>query len=149
MTPDCAVRRLRRPNPTNPKAWKERARIATSELAHAKHGRRETALVETFDGTHVNTVRREIKALSFLDGLEKSEPELFGRLQTVPFNSIEIPARWYDFDPTGSVEAARKRASGEYSSSSLQSAMTLAKAVFCGPSRKDLPNHVRSSLAGP
>lgn len=147
MTADSPVLHPKRNRPKGPTAWKERARLALRERTHAKHGQRETVLREMIDGTHVNTVRREIKALLFLDDLENSHPELCGRLEAVPFNSIEILARWHEFDPTGSVAAAKKRASGEYSSSSLLSAMKLARAAFHGLSRKDLPDQIRSSIS--
>jgi hypothetical protein len=120
--------------------------LAMEELDRAKHGQREAILSRVGNGINLNTVRREIKALAFLDVLEETDPELCLRLQDSSFNAIEALARWYDFDRTGAVEAATKLASGEYSLGSVQSAMRDARSKRRVPSRKDLLARIEPSI---
>lgn len=126
--------------------WKERARLAMQALADAKHGQREAILSEIGGGVNLNTVRREIKVLAFFDLLERGAPGVAARLQDASFNFIEVLARWHDFDSDGAVAAARKLASGEYSLSSLQSAMRGAKTRVRRLSAEDFHARIRPSV---
>jgi hypothetical protein len=123
--------------------WRERARLAIQALAKAKHGQREAILCEIAGGVNLNTVRREIKVLAFFDLLERATPDVAVRLQDASFNSMEVLARWHDFDSHGAVGAARKLASGEYSLSSLVSAMREAKRRLQVPFPEDLRTRIR------
>jgi len=119
------------------KGWKERARLAMRALRHAKHGQRETTLASVANGRNVNTLRREVKALVFLDGLRKSNPDLSRRITDLPFDAIEVLARWHAFDPGGAANAAYKLASGEHSLNSFKTEKQVARSQYSKPVRKD------------
>jgi hypothetical protein len=127
-------------------AWMERARSAMGELRNAKHGQREAILSAIGDGINLNTVRREIKALAFLDGLKKTDLEISRRLETSPFGAIELLARWSSFDSRGALEAAKKLASGEHSLRSLKSAMLAAKRRYAIPTRNEFLRGIEPSI---
>lgn len=126
--------------------WRERARLAMQALGSAKHGQREAILTKIGGGVNLNTVRREIKTLAFFDFLDRAAPDVTIRLRDASFNSIEVLARWHNFDSDGAVDAASKLASGEYSLSSLQSAMRGAKKRLQVPSSEDFHARIRSSV---
>jgi hypothetical protein len=119
------------------KGWKERARLARRALRHAKHGQREATLASITNDRNVNTLRREVKALVFLDGLRKSNPDLSRRITDLSFDAIEVLARWHAFDPRGAVNAAYKLASGEHSLNWLKTEKQVAERQRSEPVRKD------------
>ena len=59
-------------------------------------------------GNDVNTVRREIFALNFLDALKDSFPDVRRQLEGVPLSIIELLARWNAFDEEAAIKAAAK-----------------------------------------
>lgn len=126
--------------------WKERARSARQALGSAKHGEREAILSGIGGGVNVNTVRRQIKALAFFDLLQLEAPAVGAQLQDSSFNSIELLARWHDFDSAAAFDAARKLAAGEYSWGSLQLAMKSARERLQALPVKDLHARIRLSV---
>jgi hypothetical protein len=127
-------------------AWMERARSAMRELRNARHGQREAILSAIGDGINLNTVRREIKALTFLDELKKTDLEISRRLETSPFGAIELLARWSAFDSRGALEAAKSLAAGEHSLRSLKSAMLAAKRRYAIPTRNEFLRGIEPSI---
>ncbi|WP_456861749.1 hypothetical protein [Bradyrhizobium sp. USDA 4503] len=105
-------------------------------LGRAKHGEREEVLAKVDRSVDLNTIRREIKGLTFLDTLGEKDSKLCAHLQASSFNVIEVLARWYDFDQRGAVRAAAKVASDGYSWASLQLAMRQAKKQLKVPTRE-------------
>lgn len=117
--------------------WKERARRAQEKLETAGHGAREAILDEVAEGLNVSTVRRWVFALSFLDLIENEAPDIWRSLQDASFSELEVLARWYDFDVTGALDAAREVAQGRYSSRRLTAAMHKARQMHGGTSRNE------------
>lgn len=79
--------------------WKRTADEARQKLVSAKHGTREAALKEAGGTRDVNTVRRAIAALDFLDQLKVTHPESYGVLKDSPFGVVETFSRWWSINP--------------------------------------------------
>lgn len=80
--------------------WKKTAGEARQRLAAAKHGAREAALKEAGGSRDVNTVRRAVAALDFLDRLKETHPQSYGDLKDSPFGVVETFSRWWSISPT-------------------------------------------------
>lgn len=78
--------------------WKKTAEEARQKLASAKHGSREAALKDAGGARDINTVRRAVAALDFLDSLKVVHPEGYGVLKDSPFGVVETFARWWAAD---------------------------------------------------
>jgi hypothetical protein len=120
--------------------WKERARAARTLARGIKYGEREKTLSAMADGNDVNTLRRAVKALDFLETVQEAFPKLGHRLDTEAFSALEILARWSDFDQTAAIEAARELAAGKLNVKSLQSAMRAARCALAPSVRKPDPS---------
>lgn len=107
--------------------WKQRARQAQVNLKSARHGDREAALQDAAGDLDVNTVRRWVAAVSFLDRLEISAPDVRKSLETASFSEVEVLARWSLFDGEGALVAAQRVARGVYSARTLTAAMHKAR----------------------
>jgi hypothetical protein len=107
--------------------WMTRARAARSKLKLARHGAKEAALREVAGGNDVNTVRRQIFVLNFLDALKVSSPGTRHGLVGTPFSVVELLARWHAFDKDAAITAAAKVIDGRLSFDSLSSAMKSAR----------------------
>jgi hypothetical protein len=111
------------------KDWQERARAARKLIRGVKYGNRENTLASVANGYDVNTIRREIRALDFLDVIKADFPKLGQSLDEEVLSSLEMLARWYDSDKKAAIKAARKLVAGKLNFTSLQSAMDAAKSV--------------------
>jgi hypothetical protein len=107
--------------------WKTRAKAARSKLRGTRHGAKEAVLRDAAGGNDVNTVRREIFALNFLDALKDSFPDVRRQLEGVPLSIIELLARWNAFDEEAAIKAAAKVIDGRHNLESLSSAMKSAR----------------------
>jgi hypothetical protein len=107
--------------------WKTRAREARARLRDAKHGERESALRSIAGTNDVNTVRREIFVLEFVDLLKRADPELAKALKDAPLSAMETLARWSSFDKAAAMKAAKDLSRGYYTGKSLTSAMRSAR----------------------
>lgn len=107
--------------------WKVRAAAARKKLKAAKRGEKDDALLLLADGKDVNTLRREVFALDFLDEIEKTNPSLRKQLNGVPFSIVELLARWRSFDRSGALKAAREAARGQYTVARLSKAISDAR----------------------
>jgi hypothetical protein len=107
--------------------WKTRAREARARLRDAKHGERESVLRSIAGTNDVNTVRREIFVLEFVDLLKRADPELAKALKDAPLSAMETLARWSSFDKAAAMKAAKDLSRGYYTGKSLTSAMRSAR----------------------
>jgi hypothetical protein len=107
--------------------WKTRAREARARLRAAKHGERESVLRGIAGTNDVNTVRREIFVLEFVDLLKRADPELSKALKDAPLSAMEVLARWSSFDQRAAMKAAKDLSRGRYTVRSLTSAMRSAR----------------------
>jgi hypothetical protein len=117
--------------------WKKRARLAQSKLEKAGHGDREAVLQDVANGLDVNTVRRWVTAVGFLDRLAEQAPDVWQLLQDASYSELEVLARWTEFDVSGALEAARDVARGLYSARRLTAAMHKARQAHGGSSRNE------------
>jgi hypothetical protein len=111
------------------KNWQERARDAREHIRGVGYGKRENALSAVANGYDINTIRREIKTLDFLDAITTDFQKLGHSLDEESFASLETLARWYESDQKAAIKAARKLVAGKLNFTSLQSAMLAAKSV--------------------
>ena len=107
--------------------WKTHASKARLLLASAKHGDRETILARVAAGKDVNTMRRAIFALNFLEGFTKSSPRLSAGLKDASLSAVEVLARWHSFDVAGASDAVKAFAGGQHTVRSLTAAMNAAR----------------------
>lgn len=107
--------------------WQDRARAARTLLAGVAYGGRETAISTVAGDNDINTVRRQVKTVNFLDAVKNTFPDLGQKLEHEPFSSLELLARWYDFDQNAAITAARDLLAGKLTFSSLRSSMLAAK----------------------
>lgn len=103
--------------------WKKTAGEARERLATAKHGKREAALKGTRDSTDVNTVRRAIAALDFLDRLKSTDPESYKVLKDSSFGVAEIFSRWWSINAADAVVGLSKWKKGELTTRGLAALM--------------------------
>ena len=109
-------------------SWQTRARKARAKLKDAKHGEREARLREVAGADiDVNTVRREVFALNFLDTLKKKSPEMRRQLDETPLSIVEVLARWFVFDEEAATEAVGAVIRGRHNFASLNSALKTAR----------------------
>lgn len=107
--------------------WKTRAARARDEVNSARHGEKDVALLRWAQGKDINTLRRAIFALNYLDALAETAPRLRKDLDDAPLSQIELLARWHGFDPKGAMTAAREAAKGAYSVATLSKALSNAR----------------------
>jgi len=112
--------------------WKARAAKAKTLLLDSKHGNRESTLLRVAGGKDVNTIRRAIFALDFLEAFSKTSPKIGGALQDAPLSAIEVLARWHSFDVKGATNAARELTRGNHTVKSLSSEMKAARNILSG-----------------
>jgi hypothetical protein len=107
--------------------WKKRARDARTKLKHAKHGEKEALLRGLAGGNDLNTLRRAIFALGYLDEVKQRNPLVRKSLEHSPLSLVELLARWNSFDVAGAVQAAREVAKGRYTVADLRKAIHKAR----------------------
>jgi hypothetical protein len=107
--------------------WQDKARAARTLLAGVAYGGRETTISTVAGDNDINTVRRQVKTVNYLDAVKKASPDIGRDLDHQPFSSLEILARWHDFDRKAAIEAARDLVEGKLTFKSLRSAMLAAK----------------------
>jgi hypothetical protein len=107
--------------------WIEKARLAKAELVETKYGQREMTLLRLTDGADVNTLRRAIFAVDFLDSLKEAAPALHAKLAGESLFVVEVIARWWVFDEEGARIAADKVSRHLHTVRSLTKAMQDAR----------------------
>jgi hypothetical protein len=107
--------------------WKTRAAKARSLLSTARHGDRESTLLKVAGGLDVNTLRRAITCLDYMEAFAKTSPKIAASLDTAPLSAIEVLARWHAFDSKGATAAVRELARGAHTVKSLTAEMKAAR----------------------
>ncbi|MBR1281309.1 hypothetical protein JQ597_04570 [Bradyrhizobium sp. AUGA SZCCT0177] len=92
--------------------WKKTAEEARHKLGSAKHGSREAALKAAGGSRDVNTVRRAVAALDFLDRVKVTHPESYSVLKDSPFGVVETFARWWSSNPADAALGLAKWKNG-------------------------------------
>lgn len=127
--------------------WKARAARARTLLSASKYGDRESVLLREFAGLDVNTVRRSIFALEFLEKLAETSPKIARALQSAPLSAIEVLARWNVFDVKGATIAAEELVRGAHTVRSLSAEMKIARAkVSAGQTGESFEAAYRSKI---
>jgi hypothetical protein len=121
--------------------WKQRARQARELRRNAKHGRQQAAWAPLADGNDINTVRREVMALEFLEELGKRSAGLRKRLEKASLSAVEMLARIDKIDATAALQAAQELADGNHTVKSLT-----ARLVAVRPISKSNAKATRPSL---
>jgi hypothetical protein len=121
--------------------WKHRARQARKIRRGAKHGRQQAAWSTVADGNDINTVRREVSALQYLDELGKRSAGLRKRLEKASLSAVEMLARIDKIDATAALQAAQELAGGNHTVKSLT-----ARLVAVRPISKSNAKATRRSL---
>jgi hypothetical protein len=103
--------------------WKKTAALAKAKLLTARHGAKEAALKEAGGAVDVNTVRRAVSALDFLEELKDSRPESYGILKDSSFAVVETLSRWWPFDPDAAAAAVQRWKEGSLTTRGLDEAM--------------------------
>ncbi|RXH24203.1 hypothetical protein XH99_29520 [Bradyrhizobium nanningense] len=117
--------------------WKMQASKARLLLSSSRYGDRENALAKVAAGKDVNTLRRAIFALNFLEGFVESHPNWAPTLNRAPLSVVEIFARWYSFDVEGTIRAMKEFAGGKHTVRSLTAAMSEAREQMIGEKRSE------------
>jgi hypothetical protein len=115
--------------------WQKSARQARSALAESRHGGREAALKTVFHESgwkDVNTVRRAVFALDYLDELERTHPRHYAYVCHAPLSVIEALARLHRLDQIAARQAASDWSSGKESLSTLRDKAKGAQPVGLG-----------------
>jgi len=127
--------------------WQASAQTARSILADAPHGQRETALRRAFAESgwkDINTVRRAVSALTYLDELQRTHPHLYEHLRQAPMSVVEALARLRRLDQFGALRAASEWSEGKSSLQALREAAKSARpAGLAGRSGQFLEDEYR------
>jgi hypothetical protein len=107
--------------------WKERARQARELRRNAKHGRQQAAWAPLADGNDINTVRREVMALKYLEELGKRSAGLRKKLAHASLSAVEMLARIDKIDSASALQAAQELADGNHTVKSLTAALDKAR----------------------
>jgi hypothetical protein len=124
--------------------WISRAHDTRLQIDAAKHGDKEAQLRRLAGEEDINTLRRHIVALSFLDELKGRDPSLWQKLQWLPFSTIEVFARWNSFDSEGAMATAIDVIRGGRSSSRHLTDLLQQAKLRAAPER---PHHERIAPA--
>jgi hypothetical protein len=103
--------------------WKKAAAEARRRLGEAKHGGREAALREADTAVDVNTVRRAVLALDFLDELRKSDPMRGDLVAKASLSVVEIFSRWWEIDPAKAAVELDRWAAGDVTTRRLAASL--------------------------
>ena len=107
--------------------WKHRARQARALRRGAKHGQQQAAWSALANGNDVNTVRREVMALEYLEDLGKLSPGLRKTLAHASLSAVEMLARIDKIDSASALQAAQELADGNHTVKSLTAALDKAR----------------------
>ncbi|MGY3494381.1 hypothetical protein [Bradyrhizobium sp. USDA 4502] len=107
--------------------WKKVAVRARQNLRSARHGDIETALRRAGRSVDVNTVRRAIVALEFLEWAEQLHPNIYEVLKDSPMTVVETVARWWSFSPMRATAALDEWRLGKLSARQLAQEMRSSK----------------------
>jgi hypothetical protein len=107
--------------------WKQRARQARKLRRGAKHGHQRAAWSALAGGNDINTVRREVSALGYLEELGKRSPQLKKRLERASLSAVEMLARIDKIDSASALQAAQELADGNHTVKSLTAALDKAR----------------------
>jgi hypothetical protein len=129
-------------------SWQDKARRAKALLATAKQGEREAVLRSQSGTQDVNTLRRSVFALSFVDGIESTNPVEHDVVLKAPLSVVEIFARWSAFDAPGALEAVRAWSRNPVSVRALAEAMRERRSKFGLSSAKSLEDGYRARMIG-
>jgi hypothetical protein len=116
--------------------WKTTAEEARQRLGSAKHGSREAALKAAGGSRDVNTVRRAIAALEFLDRLKVTHPTSYGVLKDSPFGVVETFSRWWSTNPADAEVGLKKWQEGTFTTRKLAKAMQNSRSPVVEPYRE-------------
>ncbi|MDA9451157.1 hypothetical protein XI00_25480 [Bradyrhizobium sp. CCBAU 21359] len=103
--------------------WKKTAAEAQQKLAAARHGEREAVLRAAGGMTDVNTVRRAVAALGFLDRLKAIDRQSHDELKDSSFGVVELFARWWPINATDAKAGLSKWKKGELTTRGLAASM--------------------------
>ncbi|SPP92783.1 hypothetical protein [Bradyrhizobium vignae] len=103
--------------------WKRTAAEARRKLVTAKHGAREAALGAAGGSIDVNTVRRAVVALEFLDRLKATDRESYSVLENSSFGVVETFSRWWSINAADAVVGLSKWKKGELTTRGLAASM--------------------------
>lgn len=103
--------------------WKKTAAEARRRLIAAKHGGRESALRAAGGTIDVNTVRRAVAALEFLDRLKSTDPDSYRALEHSSFGVVETFSRWWTINATDAKAGLSKWKKGELTTRGLAASM--------------------------
>jgi hypothetical protein len=119
---------LASPNGARP-GWSAVAATARMKLEGLRFGERETMLRQVAEAQGVNpqTVRRALAALKFIEKIESQRFLKQLSLRAAPVAAIEHIARWYAYDRTAAIRAARRVAAGQYTVAALGAAEAAAR----------------------
>ena len=123
--------------------WKSRAQTARLELQGVPAGQREQKLSELAGQRDLNTVRRAITALDFLERWIVEEPEAAGMLSEAPQTVVEVISRWDSFDRKGALGAAARWKAERTPVGQLNSEMKLSRASQGTKPGRTLKNEYR------
>jgi hypothetical protein len=123
--------------------WKSRAQAARIVLKDVPDGQREQKLSQLAGQHDLNTVRRAIAALDFLDRWIVEEPEGAGVLAEAPQTVVEVIARWASFDRKGALAAASRWNAERTPVGKLNSEMKLSRASQGTKPGRTLKNEYR------
>ncbi|WP_285807839.1 hypothetical protein [Bradyrhizobium sp. 62B] len=107
--------------------WKKTAAEARQQLAAARHGEREAVLRAAGGTTDVNTVRRAVAALAFLDRLKGTDRESHNELKDSSFGVVEVFARWWPINATDAKAGLAKWKKGELTTRGLAASMSKSR----------------------
>lgn len=85
--------------------WISRARQARALLQGVSKGDKEAKLQEAAGEENINTVRRSIRALEFLERWIREGKASAKRLEAVPQSILEVLSQWATFDQDGAWDA--------------------------------------------
>lgn len=109
--------------------WKKRAAEAAKSLKEAPHGARGAKLSASLadEKQNPNTIRRQVRAWNYLEGVREADPALYEILSALSFSFVELIASWAGFDSEGAATAAKEAALGQHSITTLRTALEDAR----------------------
>lgn len=133
-----------------PDDWKTKARQARNVFEQAPQGEREATLRGLTGDADVNTLRRAVFAVTYLDGLKHKHPDENGILSEAPLSIVEILARWNVFDAEAALDAARRWGTARQSVRALSEEMQRSrKERGAPPSARSLEFEYRRRMIEP